>query len=42
MDMLIATFDESGDGEIDCQEMMRRLECASPMPCETANPLAAL
>ena len=30
VELLIKAFDEGGDGEIDCQEMIRRLECAMP------------
>ena len=30
MEILIAAFDESGDGQIDHEEITRRLECAGP------------
>ena len=30
MESLIAAFDESGDGQIDHEEITRRLECAGP------------
>ena len=38
---LIAAFDESGDGEIDNDELVRRLECLYPVDAPPSSPTGA-